>query len=100
MKITVRNCSKVTAHDHGPDCDCPKCRSMKDVKGSVTVLDDDEDYEADVPSDYARDVIYEVADIIGAESTLDSIVRWFSSWDLVPVANDLLNDNGLKFEED
>ena len=69
------------------------------VKASVVTIEDGEDYSSDVSSDVARDVLYECADKFGAEGVLNYVLRYFSAWDLKPVADDFLNDNDLKYEE-
>lgn len=102
MKISVRSC-KVNSSDRGNKCGRRDKEVRQDVKGSVVPIDelmDDEDTSNDVSSDDVRDVIFEVADMIGTADVLDSIVRWFSSWDLVPFANDLLDNHDLKYVEE
>lgn len=74
-------------------------KNKRSVKASVVSLENDEDYSSDVSSDVARDVLYECADTFGAEDVLDYVLRYFSAWDLKPVADDFLNDNSLKYEE-
>lgn len=76
-----------------------QCKNKKPVKASVVALEDGEDYRSDVSSDVARDVLYECADLFGAESMLDYVLRYFSTWDLKPVADDFLNDASMKYEE-
>ena len=76
-----------------------QCKGKKVVKASVVPIEDDEDYLNDVSSDVARDVLYECADMFGAESVLDYVLRYFSAWDFKPVADDFLDDNDLKYEE-
>ena len=74
-------------------------RKKKPVNASIVSLEDDEDYSSDVSSNVARDVLYECADMFGAESVLDYVLRYFSTWDLKPVADDFLNDSNMKYEE-
>ena len=69
------------------------------VNASIVSLEDGEDYSSDVSSDVARDVLYECADVFGAASVLDYVLKYFSTWDLKPVADDFLNDNSMKYEE-
>lgn len=76
-----------------------QCKGRKPVKASVVALEDGEDYSNDVSSDVARDVLYECADMFGAGSVLDYVLRYFSAWDLKPVADNFLEDNDLKYEE-
>lgn len=76
-----------------------QCADKKPVKASVVSLEDGEDYSSDVSNDVARDVLYECAELFGAESVLDYVLRYFSVWDLKPVADDFLNDNSMKYEE-
>ena len=76
-----------------------QCADKEPVKASVVSLEDGEDYSSDVSSDVARDVLYECAELFGAEDVLDYVLRYFSTWDLKPVADDFLNDNYLKYEE-
>lgn len=76
-----------------------QCANKKPVKASVVSLEDGEDYSSDVSNDVARDVLYECADMFGAENVLDYVLRYFSTWDLKPVADDFLTDNDLKYEE-
>ena len=73
--------------------------NKKTVNASIVSLEDGEDYSSDVSSDVARDVLYECAELFGAESVLDYVLRYFSAWDLKPVADDFLNDNSMKYEE-
>lgn len=73
-------------------------KNKRPVKASVVPLEDGEDYSSDVSSDVARDVLYECADMFGADSVLDYVLRYFSAWDFKPVADDFLNDNDLKYE--
>ena len=76
-----------------------KINNKKTVNASIVSLEDGEDYSSDVSSDVARDVLYECAELFGAEGVLDYVLRYFSAWDLKPVADDFLNDNDMKYEE-
>ena len=76
-----------------------KSNNKKTVNASIVSLEDGEDYSSDVSSDVARDVLYECAELFGAEGVLDYVLRYFSAWDLKPVADDFLNDNDMKYEE-
>ena len=106
MKVVVKSNKKTCmAHDngHGPHCDCPECRDMKgkkSVHASIVAIEDYEDVSNDIPSDVARDVIFEMADLFGAESVLDTVVNWFSTWDLKPLADNMLDEANMKYEED
>ena len=73
------------------------CKSA--VKGSLVPVEDAVDDEADVPVESAREALYEMAELFGYESVFNDLVEWFSAWDLQPVANSILSDAGMVWEE-
>lgn len=79
------------------------CRSAKTckqaVKGSLVSVEDAVDNESVVPVESARDALYEMAELFGYESVFKDLVEWFSAWDLQPVANSILSDAGMVWEE-
>lgn len=73
------------------------CKSA--VKGSVVPVEDAVDDEAVVPVESARDALYEMAELFGYEVVFRELVEWFSAWDLQPVANSILSDADMVWEE-
>lgn len=69
------------------------------VNASIVQIADDEDYSNDIPTESARDALFEFAEEFGTEYVLDNVLRWFSAWDLKPLADDIFDNVSMKYEE-
>lgn len=102
MRINVKKSVKASnceVYSHDKNCDCPECRKMKRTVHASIVPSDDY-VSNDIPTDEARDVLFELADMFGAEPVLEDMINWFSTWDLKPLADDILDQANMKYEEE
>ena len=76
-----------------------QCKGKRPVKASVVPLEDGEDYSNDIPTESARDALFEFAEEFGTEYVLDNVLRWFSAWDLKPLADDIFDNANMKYKE-
>ena len=77
------------------------CKNKKEVKGSLVFIEDGtQSEEAEIPVEYVREALYELADLYGYESVFEDIINWFSSWELRPVVEDIMADANMTWRED
>ena len=69
------------------------------VNASIVQMADDEDYSNDIPTESARDALFEFAEEFGTKYVLDNVLQWFSAWDLKPLADDIFDNASMKYEE-